>query len=260
MGLRDKLNLGRKIVAITAREIGANIKAANLYPFGILYGRESGAPHSHMATNPRPILLVHGVIHNASAFIPLKRRMEREGWHNVFSINYPTRHGSLTKMVEALEKRVDEILRVTKSSQIDIIAHSLGGVISRYFMSVGAGRGKIRHLVTLGTPHQGTPLSMFIGGGILGAGLRTDLRSGSYMIRLLNETPLPQGSRLTSIYSRYDFVAWPGDNGRADGLPHNAFRNIELHTVGHLGLLYSEESFGAVMNSLTEYPMSIAQI
>lgn len=250
MGLREKLNLGRKIVEVTAREIGANIKAVNLYPFGILYGRETGTPHPHFAVNPRPILLVHGVAHNASAFIPLKRRMEKENWHNIFSINYPTRHGSLTKMVDALERRVEEILAITKAAQIDIVAHSLGGIISRYFMSVGAGRGRVKHLVTLGTPHKGTPLSVFLSGGFLGAGLGTDLRAGSYTVRLLNETALPRDSRLTSIYSRYDFVAWPGDNGRVDGLPHSAFRNVELQSVGHLGLLYSEEAFCTVMQAL----------
>lgn len=249
--VKDKLQLGKKIVGITAREIGANIMALNLYPFGIMYGRESGAPHPHFAVNPRPVLLVHGIVHNASAFIPLKKRMEADAWKNVYSINYSTRHGSFTKMVDTVSKRVDEIIEETKSPQIDIVAHSLGGLVSRYFMSVGSGRGKVHHLVTLGTPHRGTPLSLFLKYSLL-SGLNTDLRADSYIIRMLNETALPRGSQLTSIYSRYDFVSWPGENCTVDGLPHSSFCNIELPKVGHLGLLYSEDAFSAVMKKLTE--------
>ncbi len=251
MGLRERLDLGKKIVSITAREIGANIRAINLYPFGMMTRRQTGAPHPHFAVNKRPILLVHGVIHNASAFFPLRKCMEQEGWKNVFTINYPTRHGSLTKMVDTLSERVDEILAQTKSDQIDIVGHSLGGIISRYYMSVGAGRGKVHHLITLGTPHRGTPLSIFLKAGFMG-GLNTDLRSGSYIIRMLNETALSRGSRLTSISSKYDFVAWPGGNCTVEGMPRHAFRNIELESIGHLGLLYSQESFAATMGALVD--------
>lgn len=249
MGIVEKIQFGQKIISVTAREIGANIRAVNLYPFGIFYGREQGHPHPAYAENPRPILLVHGVVHNASAFIPLKRYMEKEGWKNIFSLNYPTRHGSLTKMVDILEQRVEEVLAATQSPQLDIVGHSLGGLISRYYMSVGNGRGKVRHLVTLGSPHKGTPLSRMLATPFFG-GLRTDLRSNSYFTRQLNETALPRQSRLTSIYAKYDFVAWPGDNCRVEGLPSSSFQNIELESVGHLGLLYSEESFDSVMKSL----------
>lgn len=249
MGIVEKIQLGHKILKVTAHEVGANLRAANLYPFGIFYGREQGYPHPPYAQNPRPVLLVHGVVHNASAFIPLRKFMEKEGWKNVFTMNYSTRHGSLTKMIENLDNRVQEILELTHSSQIDIVGHSLGGLVSRSYMSIGDGRGKIHHLVTLGTPHKGTPLSRILASPLFG-GLRTDLHSDSYFIRQLNETALPRGSRLTSIYSRYDFVAWPGDNCRVDGLPHNAFKNIELQSVGHLGLLYSPESVDAVMKSI----------
>lgn len=249
MGIVQKLHLGQKIVTVTAREVGANIRAANLYPFGIFYGREQGFPHPPYSENPRPILLVHGVVHNASAFIPLRRFMERQNWKNIFTMNYRTRHGDLGKMVMDLQSRVEEVLDVTKSSQIDIVAHSLGGLISRCYMSIGKGRGKIHHLVTLGTPHKGTPLSRMLASPIFGS-LRTDLRSDSYFTRLLSDTSLPRNSKITSIYSKYDFVAWPGDNCKVDGRPRRAIKNIELQTVGHLGLLYSPDSFDAVMTSL----------
>lgn len=249
MGIVRKLKVGKKILSVTAKEIGANLRAVNLYPLGIIPRREYGQPHPDYAENPRPILLVHGVVHNNSAFIPLRRYMEKQGWKNIFSLNYPTRHGSLTKMIDALERRVEEILEMTHSNQIDIVGHSLGGLISRYYMSVGNGRGKINHLVTLGTPHKGTPLSKILAIPFFG-GLRTDLRSDSYFTRLLNQTALPRHSKLTSIYSRHDFVTWPGDNCLVEGLPLANFQNIEIESLGHLGLLYSEKSFAAVMESL----------
>ena len=249
MGWMRQLDLTKRIVGVTASEITANIRALNLYPFGFFQYRDSATPHPQFATNKRPILFVHGVVHNSSAFIPLKRRMTDESWKNIFSFNYSTSHGSLTKMVDILARKVDEVVERTGSPQIDIVAHSLGGIISRYYMCVGSGRGRVHHLVTIGTPHQGTPMSFLLRMGLFG-GLNSDLRSGSYVIRHLNETALPRGARLTSIYSKYDLIAW-GENCRVEGLPRKAFANHEIPDVGHLGLLYSAEAIHAVLLALT---------
>lgn len=249
MALSEKFQIGKEIAGVAIREIGANLVALNLYPLGLTSRHLPGEPHPKFAENPRPILMVHGVIHNRSAFVPMIREMKDANWKNVFTINYSTLHGSLTAMVEELAKRVEQICETTHSPQIDIVAHSLGGIVSRYYMCLGEGRGRVKHLVTLGTPHQGTDTSFLLRGFTLGA-LNSDLRKNSYLISLLNETSLPKGARLTSIYSKYDWVVWPRGSCHVEGLPRHSFKNVEIEDSSHMSLLYSQKVSELVMDTL----------
>ncbi len=249
MSLRKRIDHGKKLIRLTIRELGANFMALNLYPLGLFSGNEKGYPHPRRAYNQRPVLLVHGIVHNPSAFYKLKKKMDEEGWQNVYTINYSTSHGSLTKMVEILAKKVDLILEQTKSGQIDIVAHSMGGIISRYFMTIGVGRGKVRNLVTLGTPHQGTEMSVFLRGMSRGS-LNSDLRAGSYFVKSLQGHALPRGSKITSVYTPYDILVWPRKNCIAQGAPKMSFENVEFRHVGHMGLLYNDQVLDTVMRRL----------
>ena len=238
-----------RFVHRTAKEVGAYTVAFNLYPLGIFERDPLPRHHSQMAVNPRPILFVHGMIHNWSAFVSLKRKMTKLNWENLYTFNYSTLNSNILQMVEALNKKVERVLKETGSNQIDIVAHSLGGIVARTFMTIGDGRGKVKNLVTLGTPHQGTALSFFAKGLSRGA-LDKDLRKNSFLIRTLSHTALPKYSKITSIYSPFDWTVQPSRNAEAVGVPESAFNNIKLDHVGHAGLLYSAEAFDAVVEGL----------
>jgi triacylglycerol esterase/lipase EstA (alpha/beta hydrolase family) len=73
----------------------------------------------------------------------------------------------------AIRNAVREILReyryfLIAASQVDIIAHSMGGLMARGFVQQPDYKGKenymkgsIHRLITTGTPHFGAPLSEF---------------------------------------------------------------------------------------------------
>jgi triacylglycerol esterase/lipase EstA (alpha/beta hydrolase family) len=230
-------------------EVGASLAALHLYPMGLFELQKTKRKHSVKSTNPHPILLVHGIMHNRSAFIALKRKMQKLGWDNLETLNYATHHGHIFQMIKELEEKVEKLREETQSAQIDIVAHSLGGIVARAYMSLGEGRGKVRRLVTLGTPHQGTKLSGLMKRMSRG-GLHCDLKTGSYFLKLLESTPLPRGSKIVSIYSPFDLTIIPRDNGAAQGSPRPAFENICIDYVGHAGLLYSQEAFDAIVQGL----------
>jgi triacylglycerol lipase len=235
----------------TANEMIANLKAINMYPFGLIQDRKAGYHHPKHSVNPRPILLVHGIVHNRSAFHSLRRRLEKMGWHNIYTINYTTSYGSLPNMVGQLSKRVEEVMAITNAKQIDIVAHSLGGVVARYYMSIGEGRGKVKELMTLGSPHNGTNLSRVLS-FLPGSSLGWDLREDSYLLRVMNETSLPKGSRLTNIYSPLDWTLWPKTNCVIQGSPKSSFKNIRVDSVGHTGFLYSQQVLDIITSTITE--------
>ena len=248
----------KRLATSTLKEIGSYIGAGALYPLGLFEKLPETLKHSRKAPNPRPILLVHGIVHNRSAFMAVERRLGQLKWVNVYTHNYNTLSGGIFQMMENLDTKIDQMIERTGSSQVDVIAHSLGGIVARTYMTVGKGRGKVRHLVTLGTPHQGTNMS-FIARGLNIGTLAQDLRCGSYLLDLLRHTALPKGCSVTSIYSPFDWTCSPGENGAAIGLPTTAFRNVQLEGIGHARLLFSQESFDHVVQSLVSADRSLVK-
>lgn len=261
--MKSKLQIGKDILNVTAKELTGSLIAANLYPLGLFQ-----KPSDHIPSKPdhvpennqkaktssqlytRPVLLVHGIAHNASAFISMKAKMKKHGWIHVFTMNYNTLNRNLLKMVEDVSSQVDKIIEITGASQIDIVAHSLGGIVSRYYMSVGAGRGKVKNLVTLGTPHKGTYLSPLLKTLALTKTLSADLYTNSAFLKKLKKMTLPKNSTITSIYSQYDWTVWPQDNSFVEGSPPFAFKNIKLDFVSHISFLYSSRVFQHIVSCL----------
>ena len=261
--MKNKLQIGKHILAVTAKEVTWSLIAANLYPLGLLQhirsnnngtsslnksNTQMAKPSSPLHT--RPVLLVHGIAHNASAFIRMKTKMQKRGWLHVFTMNYSTINKKLIEMVDELSWQVDKVLEVTKAPQIDIVAHSLGGIVSRYYMSSNLGKGKVKNLVTLGAPHKGTYLSPLLRTLALNKNLSKDLYTNSSFLKDMQQKTLPKNSTITSIYSKYDWTVWPQDNCFVEGSPSSVFKNIKVDFVSHISLLYNSRVFQHIVSAL----------
>lgn len=79
-----------------------------------------------------------------------------------------------------------------RAVEIDLLGHSMGGLISRYYLESGryrgrAGHDRVKRLVTLATPHYGTPVALL---GALGLH-RTFFLSEAQVRRLANDENFP---------------------------------------------------------------------
>lgn len=82
---------------------------------------------------------------------------------------------------EQLRALIDEV----PGGRVNVIAHSMGGLDARYAISrLGLG-GRVASLVTIGTPHQGTPVAD-LGAGIVPAGVSRAL-SKVFDVRALHD-------------------------------------------------------------------------
>ena len=106
-------------------------------------------------TSP-PVVLLHGFIDNRSVFVLLRRSLAQHGWQQVESLNYSPLTCDIRTAAELLGRHVEEICERTGHEQVDIVGHSLGGLIARYYVQRLGGDLRVRTLVTLGTPHSGT--------------------------------------------------------------------------------------------------------
>lgn len=70
--------------------------------------------------------------------------------------------GSIKNNAFLLKKSVDKVLRETHAGKVHIIAHSKGGIDSRYLISSLKYGDKIASLTTISTPHRGSEIANFV--------------------------------------------------------------------------------------------------
>lgn len=111
-----------------------------------------------------PIIFVHGFESSGAIWSTMIDRLKADGWTDapLVTWTYDT-HVSNVTTAQLLQAKTDSLLTVTGARRIDIIAHSMGGLSSRYFAKNLGGSDKIDALVFLATPNHGTTLANFCG-------------------------------------------------------------------------------------------------
>jgi pimeloyl-ACP methyl ester carboxylesterase len=72
-------------------------------------------------------------------------------------LTYPSLHvGGIEYLARNyMQPAVEEMLDKTYADKVDIVAHSMGGLVSRTYLELLGGGENVRKLVTLGTPYEG---------------------------------------------------------------------------------------------------------
>lgn len=177
---------------------------------------------------PRPVIVVHGYAMNRANFLPLAYRLARAGLGPIIGFEYWTL-GRTAAAARQLGWFVDQVCAATRATEVDLIGHSMGGVVGRYYVSLAGGDAVVKHLITLGSPHDGTDLSR-VGVGHPGR----ELVHGSKLVTRLAAAPPPTHTRITSIWSRGDALV-PGARQR----PIPGTETILYDDLGHVALLGS---------------------
>jgi len=112
-----------------------------------------------------PVILVHGIIaHDRGGIINFWGRIPkklREKNIKVFFGNTDA-WGSIESNAELLKATIDKVLDETNSEKVNIIAHSKGGIDSRYLIWKYDYGDKVASLTTISTPHHGAEIADLI--------------------------------------------------------------------------------------------------
>jgi triacylglycerol lipase len=123
----------------------------------------SSNKEARIVTIPQyPIVLVHGIVaHDREGLIHFWGRipetLEAQGV-KVFFGNTDA-WGAIDSNAEILKTTIDTILQETGSAKVNIIAHSKGGVDSRYLIWRYGYGDKVASLTTISTPHHGAEIA-----------------------------------------------------------------------------------------------------
>lgn len=179
---------------------------------------------------PRPVIVLHGYAMNRANFLPLAFRLSRAGLGPIVGFEYWTL-GRCAAAAKQLAWFVEHVQSMTGSPQVDIIGHSMGGVVGRYYVQLIGGDGAVANLITLGSPHLGTDISK------IGVGHATrELVFGSKLLQRLAAAPAPQDTRVTMIHSHADCLV-PASTQLAINIPRA--EHIVYDDLGHVALLGS---------------------
>lgn len=127
-----------------------------------------------------PVVLVHGYRVDNSTFGPMKNFLANTTYYNddlVTRANYAaTSAKALHESSTAIRKAIDRAIGLLKdesiaAGKVDIVGHSMGGVLARVYLQSSKYKEDIFRLITLNTPHSGTQFADFMMDGSLGENL-----------------------------------------------------------------------------------------
>ena len=123
---------------------------------------------------------------------------------------------------------------------VDLVGHSMGGLVATELLkSLDRGR-RVRSVITLGTPHRGSPLAR-LGARVLRglSGSLEQMLPEAEFLRALHAQPLPRGTALYSVAGTSDLVVPP----RYAELPQRTgCHNLVLLGADHWGLTLDPSS------------------
>ena len=235
--------LSLALLKATALEIAILAGHLLLYPSGITQERRStpalptqGSPDSGGATQlptetDPPVVLLHGFIDNRSVFVLLRRSLAQHGRHRIESLNYSPLTCDIRAAAELLGRHIEEICERTGSQQVDIVGHSLGGLIARYYVQCLGGDRRVRMLVTLGTPHSGTRVVPLANAHPI----VRQMRPGSPVLEELTRPAPGCRTHFVSFWSDLDHLMDPLETACIDH-PDLMAQNVRVSGIGHLAL------------------------
>lgn len=246
---------GTALVRATALDLAILAGHLLLYPTGILPERGSApdpeiehmpegdgpaaAPvgprgPSRLPTEGRahpPVLLLHGLVDNRSAFTLLRRSLLRHGWTRVQAINHSPLICDIRTAAELLARHVEQTCQESGHRQVDLVGHSLGGLIARYYVQRLGGDARVRTLVTLGTPHGGTrAISLLTPHPMV-----RQMRPGSELLEELAAPAPGCRTRFVAFWGDLDQLMLPVETARLEHLDL-LVKNIKVRGIGHLAL------------------------
>ncbi len=193
----------------------------------------------------RPVLLVHGLGGHPRHFSAVQRYIKHVGGR--YSKAVDLRDGaSLEAMAQRMREHIAEATNSCTSeapNKIDMITHSMGGIVARLALEDKATRKRVATLITMGTPHRGTHLARLADTPHI-----VDLRPGSTIVERLacqDFWHTSHGPRLIALWSHCDTTILPPESA--------AWEAAEAHEMAnftHLSYLLNPDAWQFLLRVL----------
>jgi WD40 repeat protein/pimeloyl-ACP methyl ester carboxylesterase len=117
----------------------------------------------------RIILFLHGIIGDTQSIVPcvqdeIKEFGDAKSLNNIYDLVLAFDYENLNTPIQELGKQLGQRLAAVglgpnHGKTLHIVAHSMGGLVSRSFIEQAGGHQVVQHLIMVGTPNGGSPWS-----------------------------------------------------------------------------------------------------
>lgn len=210
------------------------------YPLGC--AKRLWSPSLSPGCSRPPLLLVHGLYHNASAWVLYSWLLRRAGFTTLRCWSY----NSLKYDFWQLASQFKDVLRETSAlcggAEVVCIGHSMGGLLIRSALADPGVANLIAAAITLGAPNHGSRLAT-LAVGRLG---RSIIHNGE-LVQKLNAMRSPSGLPKLNIYSPIDNMVLPTSSLSAS---EPGWEEMTTAPISHVSMLYHLPTIGLVLDFL----------
>jgi pimeloyl-ACP methyl ester carboxylesterase len=136
----------------------------------VIYKKELEKVKELIAQAQKIVLYIHGITGDTESLVPSIQQAKvevngqqqplREVFDLVLAFDYENIQTTIEENARLLGKRLAEVgLGANHGKELHIVAHSMGGLVSRWFIEKEGGDRVVQHLVMIGTPNAGSPWS-----------------------------------------------------------------------------------------------------
>jgi hypothetical protein len=123
------------------------------------YEPDATRVRERVAAATRIVLFVHGIIGDTRVMATSLERAGIAGRYDLaLTFDYESLNEPIADSARALKQRLEAVgLGPDHGKAVDVVAHSMGGLVARWFIEREGGTRQVRRLVMLGTPNGGSP-------------------------------------------------------------------------------------------------------
>ena len=230
------MSLFAKALSIAASALLAGTFAAAPAPAAVVEISPPGANDwscKPTAEHPYPVILVPGTFESMEKNWSTLSPYLKSAGHCVFALNYGETNGvyataPVAESARELAPFVDEVRAATGAKKVNLVGHSQGGMMPRYYMGFLGGAKHVNHLVGIAPSNHGTEGVIVPPPGTvlepdytgLGCAACADQQAGSAFMQELNSIgDTVAGPAYTVISTVYDEVVIPYNSQFLAGPP-----------------------------------------
>jgi triacylglycerol esterase/lipase EstA (alpha/beta hydrolase family) len=229
-----------------------------------LAGRAEAAPAKD------PVIIVAGTFAGQGLasvyYAPLAARLRADGYQ-AYIFGLPgSGLGDIRTTSAALDSYADSVRAQTGAARVDLIGHSQGGLVGRYYVKNLGGATEVDSLISLGAPHYGTAIANIADllglGNCIGVVSCQQMAVGSSFLASLNAGDDTIGDvRYTNIASVFDEVVVPYNTAFLSNDGNNTNVRVQspcwARVVGHIGLPLDGTVYSGIQDALAKAPITL---
>jgi triacylglycerol lipase len=162
------------------------------------------------AARPLPAVIVHGTFGDQKSLLDkLSWKLKRDGFC-VYALDYGNRAtGPIEQSAEQLETFVQKVLTSTGAVKVEMVGHSQGGMMPRYYIKNLGGEAHVEDLVGLAPSNHGTIINRAFSASPFCVSCDQQRAGSDFLTALNNPDETPGDVDYTQVETRYDQVVVP---------------------------------------------------